>query len=105
MQFGQVADIDNSQAAINARTWYLEHPDAVPAEGKTHITDAMLAYAIKRLGKPGEFQSSNMNSVAKELGVNEIQLRKAVHKHRARIAAKSGTANAQGKSGRKKSDV
>lgn len=94
IQFGVMADADNSQCAINARTWYIQHPDAVPVTGGVHITDAMLQYANKRLARKGGVQAPNMHTVAKELGVDEVALRREVTKHRARIAAKNGAKKA-----------
>lgn len=103
IQFGVVANNDNSQAAINARTWYMQNPDAAgPVTGEVHITDAMLQYANKRLATKGGIQAPNMAQVAKELGVNEITLRREVHKHRARISAKNGSKNSSGRTGKKK---
>lgn len=92
--FGMVSNMDNSQAAINARTWHMEHPDAVVVTGTSHITNAMLQYANKRLAKRGGGPAPNLSQVAKEMGVSEPALHTALHKHRQLVAAKSGAKSA-----------
>ncbi len=92
IQFGQMADSDHSVAAQNARTWFLEHPDAAPVTGEIKITEAQVSYAIKHLG--AGIASKNMASVAKKLGVDEVALRREVHKRRSKMSGLRGVKKA-----------
>lgn len=103
IQFGVVANNDNSQAAINARTWYMQHPDAAgPITGEVHITDAMLQYANKLLSTKNGGKAPTIDGIALKLGVNPISLRREVTKHRARVAAKNGAKKSNARSTKKK---